>query len=60
LHTHYVEVIEKRQGLKVCCPEEVAWTMGNIDDSQLERLAHSLRLNGYGRYLLRLLAEGCP
>ena len=54
----YVETIEKRQGLKVACVEEVAYLMGYIDARQLERLAEPLKRNGYGRYLLQLLKEG--
>ncbi len=54
----FIETVESRQGLKICCPEEVAWRMGYIDDAQLERLARPLCANSYGRYLLRLLEEG--
>jgi glucose-1-phosphate thymidylyltransferase len=53
----YIRTLEHRQGLKVGCPEEVAWRQGWIDDDQLERLAQPLRKSGYGPYLLRLLAE---
>ena len=52
---HYVRVTEERQGLKVCCPEELAWRMGFIDDEQLKRVAEPLRKSGYGTYLLELL-----
>jgi len=52
---HFVRVTEERQGLKVCCPEEIVWRMGLIDDTQLERLAAPLRKSGYGAYLLDLL-----
>lgn len=52
---HYVRVTEERQGLKVCCPEEIAWRMGFIDDAQLLRLAEPLRKSGYGAYLIELL-----
>jgi glucose-1-phosphate thymidylyltransferase len=54
----YIRTLEHRQGLKVGCPEEVAWRMGWIDDGQLERLALPLRRSGYGSYLLQLLREG--
>lgn len=54
----FIATLEKRQGLKIACPEEIAWRAGFIDDAQLERLASPLANNGYGRYLLRLLAEG--
>jgi len=54
----YVETIEKRQGLKVACIEEVAYRMGFIDKKQLEKLAEPLRRNGYGQYLLQLIKEG--
>ncbi|MEB3170044.1 MAG: glucose-1-phosphate thymidylyltransferase RfbA [Synechococcaceae cyanobacterium] len=54
----YIRTLEHRQGLKVGCPEEVAWRMGWIDAGQLERLAQPLRKSGYGTYLLQLLEEG--
>lgn len=53
----YIRTLEHRQGLKVGCPEEVAWRLGWIDSEQLERLAQPLRKSGYGTYLLQLLAE---
>ena len=53
----YVEVIERRQGMKIGSPEEVAWRMGFIDDAQLEYLASRLERSGYGDYLSSLLAE---
>ena len=53
----YIRTLEHRQGLKVGCPEEVAWRQGWIDDAQLERLAHPLKKSGYGTYLLRVLGE---
>jgi glucose-1-phosphate thymidylyltransferase len=53
----FVQTIEERQGLKIACPEEVAYRMGYIDGPQLERLAHPLCKSGYGQYLLRLLNE---
>ena len=54
----YVKVTEDRQGLKICCPEEIAWRMGFIDDAQVERIAAPLRKSGYGEYLLAMLREG--
>jgi glucose-1-phosphate thymidylyltransferase len=54
----YIETIEKRQGLRVCCPEEIAWSNGWIDDAQLRALAAPLAKNGYGQYLLGLLEHG--
>jgi glucose-1-phosphate thymidylyltransferase len=51
----YVRTLERRQGLKVGVPEEVAWRMGYIDDDQLAQRAHSLVKSGYGNYLLHLL-----
>ena len=56
----FVQTIEERQGLKIACPEEIAWRNGWIDDAQLTRLAESLAKTAYGRYLLELLAEGRP
>lgn len=53
----YVRVIEERQGFKICCPEEIAWRQGFIDNAQLERLAAPLRKSGYGDYLLQLLTN---
>jgi glucose-1-phosphate thymidylyltransferase len=55
---NYVRIIEERQGLKIGCPEEIAWRMGFIDDAQLEELAHSLSKSGYGQYLLSQLTQG--
>jgi len=55
---HYVKVIEKRQGMKISCPEEIAWEMGYISDDALTQLAQLLMKNGYGQYLMRRLAEG--
>jgi glucose-1-phosphate thymidylyltransferase len=51
----YVRTIERRQGLKIGVPEEVAWRLGFIDDDQLAERAHSLLKSGYGGYLLQLL-----
>jgi glucose-1-phosphate thymidylyltransferase len=51
----FVETIEKRQGLKIACVEEIAHRMGYIDDAQLRKLAEPLMKNGYGQYLLKLL-----
>ena len=53
----FIEVIEKRQGFKICCPEEIAWEMGYITDMELHELARSMQNNGYGRYLLQRLRE---
>ncbi|MDS4021662.1 MAG: glucose-1-phosphate thymidylyltransferase RfbA [Candidatus Competibacter sp.] len=52
---HFVQVVEQRQGLKVACPEEVAWRMGFIGDEDLARLAQPLAKSGYGEYLMELL-----
>jgi glucose-1-phosphate thymidylyltransferase len=54
--SHFVQVVEQRQGLKIACPEEVAWRMGFIGDDELRRNAESLAKSGYGDYLLGLLA----
>jgi glucose-1-phosphate thymidylyltransferase len=56
--SHFIETIERRQGLKIACPEEIAWRMGYISATQLRRLAKPLAKSGYGEYLLRVLAEG--
>ena len=53
----FIATLEHRQGLKIACPEEIAWRNGFIDDAQLERLAQPLLGNDYGRYLLRLSQE---
>jgi glucose-1-phosphate thymidylyltransferase len=53
----FISTIEKRQGLKVACLEEIAWRMGWIDSAALEHLAQSLAKNSYGQYLLRVLRE---
>ncbi|WP_448501119.1 glucose-1-phosphate thymidylyltransferase RfbA [Sphingomonas sp.] len=54
----FVRIIEERQGLKVCCPEEIAWRRGLIDDDQLRALGERLQKSGYGQYLLDQLAAG--
>ncbi|WP_034296361.1 glucose-1-phosphate thymidylyltransferase RfbA [Herbaspirillum sp. RV1423] len=53
----FIATIEKRQGLKVACPEEIAYRRGYIDAAQLENLAAPLKKNAYGQYLLRLLTD---
>ena len=55
--SHFIETIERRQGLKVACPEEIAWRMGYISVAQLKALAKPLAKSGYGEYLLRCLSE---
>ncbi len=55
--SNYVSILEQRQGLKVACPEEIAWRMGFIDASQLATLADAMRNNAYGRYLQELLTS---
>jgi len=54
----YVEVIEKRQGLKIACPEEIAWQLGYISDDELEALARPMLKNNYGQYLMHVLKDG--
>jgi glucose-1-phosphate thymidylyltransferase len=53
----FIETIEKRQGLKVCAPEEIAYRMGYINAEQVRKLAAPLAKTGYGQYLLRMLEE---
>ena len=55
--SQFIATLERRQGLKVACPEEIAYRHQWIDSSQLEKLAQSLVKNGYGQYLLRLLKD---
>ena len=55
--SHFIETMEKRQGLKIAAPEEIAWRFGWIDSAQLEKLGQILAKNGYGQYLLGLLKE---
>ena len=57
---HFIQTLEKRQGFKVACPEEIAWRNGWIDDEALAVLAAPMAKNGYGRYLKALLREGRP
>jgi glucose-1-phosphate thymidylyltransferase len=54
----FVQTIEKRQGLKIASPEEIAWRLGYIDDAQLDALADALGKSGYGLYLHAMLREG--
>jgi glucose-1-phosphate thymidylyltransferase len=54
----FIETIQKRQGLKVACPEEIAWRLGWIDTAALRRLGEPMRMNEYGAYLMRLADEG--
>lgn len=56
---NFIETIEKRQGLKVACVEEVAYRMGYIDANQVQKLAEPLCKNGYGQYLLEIINEKC-
>jgi glucose-1-phosphate thymidylyltransferase len=56
----FIETIEKRQGLKVACPEEIAYRLGFIDARKLREMGEALRNNAYGRYLLDLLADEVP
>jgi len=54
----FTRIIEERQGLKICCPEEVAWRMGFIGDDELCALAAPLRKSGYGDYLVKIMEKG--
>jgi glucose-1-phosphate thymidylyltransferase len=55
--SNFIAAVERRQGLKIGCPEEIAWRQGWIDDAALSRLAEPLRKSGYGEYLLRLVGR---
>jgi glucose-1-phosphate thymidylyltransferase len=55
--SQFIATLEHRQGLKIACPEEIAWRNGFITADQFEKLAHPLAKNGYGQYMLRLLKE---
>ena len=58
--SQFIHTLEHRQGLKVACPEEIAWRKGWISDDDLARMAQPLSKNGYGKYLQRLLREKVP
>ncbi len=58
--SQFIATLEHRQGLKIACPEEIAWRQGWIGSERLEKLAQPLAKNGYGQYLLRLLKEKQP
>jgi glucose-1-phosphate thymidylyltransferase len=55
--SQFIETIEKRQGLKIACPEEIAFRCNYIDKEQLARLAYALGKSAYGKYLLKILNE---
>jgi glucose-1-phosphate thymidylyltransferase len=55
--SQFIATLEHRQGLKIACPEEIAWRAGWIGDSELEALAQPLLKNGYGQYMKRILSE---
>ncbi len=55
--SQFIEIIERRQGLKIACPEEIAYRLGYIDAAQVECLAEPLKQNSYGQYLLRMIRE---
>jgi glucose-1-phosphate thymidylyltransferase len=58
--SNFIQTIEERQGLKICCPEEIAWSQGWISAGDLEKHAMKLNKSGYGEYLIRLLQLGRP
>jgi glucose-1-phosphate thymidylyltransferase len=53
--SHFIQTLEKRQGLKVACPEEIAWQMGWVDEAKVLELAEPLKKSGYGSYLVSML-----
>ena len=53
----FIQTVERRQGLKIACPEEIAWRLGYITAEQVEALAQPIRKSGYGQYLLNILRE---
>jgi len=55
--SQFIATLEHRQGLKIACPEEIAWRHGWIDSAKLEALAQPMLKNGYGQYLVRLLKD---
>lgn len=58
--TNFIQTVERRQGLKIACPEEIAFRNGYIDAEQLQQLADPLLKNGYGEYLMALVLEAKP
>ena len=58
--SQFIQTLERRQGLRICCPEEIVWRQGWIDSTQLEGLAAPLAKSGYGAYLLDLVREDRP
>ena len=58
--SNFIQAIEARQGLKVACPEEVAFKMGHITAEDVRRIAKTMEKNDYGRYLLRMLEDDPP
>jgi glucose-1-phosphate thymidylyltransferase len=55
---NFIEIIQRRQGLKISCPEEIAFKLGYIDAAQVEAIAGGLKQNEYGKYLLKMLDDG--
>ena len=55
---NFIEIIQRRQRLKVSCPEEIAYKLGYIDAAQVEAIASELKQNEYGKYLLNMLNDG--
>ena len=57
---NFVRVVEARQGLKICCPEEIAWRRGYVSSEQILKIARETQSSGYGDYLVKIVKGGIP